>query len=257
MTAIVPYMVACPSTKRPENMHRMLEIFPDLQVFVSRHEVDSYVKVVPRGQLNTHDKHGSICAIQNDIIVRCQEEFGYRAFLLIDDDLNRIRSNVWQRPRWYTDPQVIREVVENGINILVDLDLPMFTWIGRENPQWLSNCDLFKANALVMRAWLMYATDRDGGKFPYRTDEGTKTLNDYSISLEILLNSRVVLMDKRWFFDFGSSEKDIGGLQSLRTSEVRRNDENYMRQKWGKHFDNISKFPGLDVNRKSPAGYKG
>ena len=94
MACVVDYMVACPSTGRPQNMRRMLEIFPDLHVFVYAAEKDAYAEVVPAEQLHAHTLHGNICRIQNWIIDQCQTTFGKRAFLLIDDDLNRIRSNI-------------------------------------------------------------------------------------------------------------------------------------------------------------------
>lgn len=250
-------MVACPSTGRPGNMRRMLEIFPDLHVFVYEAEMDAYGAVVPADQLHAHTLHGNICQIQNWIIEQCQVAFGYRAFLLIDDDLNRIRSNIWARGgRWYNDTATIRQVIDNGFNTLVDLDLPLYTWSGKELLMWYKTTDPFKLNAMAMRAWAMYAPENLGRQFPYRIADGFVTFNDYSMTLEVLLKSRVLIMDRRWYFDFGTAERDVGGLQTLRTKATRSADERLMKERWKGHFNLSGAIPDVVVQRRSPLGHK-
>jgi len=180
----------------------------------------------------------------------------------MDDDFVRIRSNAWVRPKWFTGPEAVDVVVQNAFIVLHDLDLPLYTWSGSANPKWHTHHDLFRFNRIALRAWAIYGTEANDGKFPYRVGHKLKTgFDDSDLSLRVFMKDRIIIMDNRWFWDFGEELVNEGGLQGIRSKELKAPHEKVMKDMWGKYAvfndrDGTRFNFRVNVERKSPLGYK-
>lgn len=103
-----------------------------------------------------------------------------------------------------------------------------------------------------------------------RYDENTFYHADIDITLQCLLRHRIVFIDKRFYFEHGGVESNMGGAQADRTHDRVMKSRAHLVQKWGKYVRdrkptivNASKYrtttltAGVAVRRRSTLGYKG
>jgi len=255
------YLVYSPSTKRVDSVPRMEGFFgEDLTMFVHYSEENEYREASSVCRVVPHDCQG-IGAIRNFMLDHMENEQARRVFM-VDDDLTGVRSNIGMicRTRTYRSSDAVRAVADNAFSVLRDLDLPLYGWSSRANPQWQNNCLNFRFNCGVYGAWAIYGTERNGGLFPYRVGHDLQGYEDVDVSLRVMLSDRVTVMDNRWFWDFSAYET---GLRTTRFSDLKEHwrSAEVMGSLWKGHV----KF-GLDgerttfrikVDRTSPLGFRG
>ena len=95
-----------------------------------------------------------------------------------------------------------------------------------------------------------------------RFDEALVTREDVDITLQTLLKNRILLHDRRFYFDFGRTWKGSGGNQGRRTAQVERLDNERIANKWGSYIsfstkDSKGAAMSIRVKRKSELGTGG
>lgn len=246
------YTVAIPSRARPENIPKLLQKFPDAIVFVHSDEKAAYQQYTPKGQLKTHDIVQGMPAIRNFMLDNSPAE----VVLMVDDDFDCVRSNVWRRPRYYRSANEIDAIVRNGVAIMTDLETAVYAWSSDKIPIWFSPHQPFRVASHFIGAWLMR-------RKRFRFDERLVSSGDNDLFAQAMLHQRLVLTDRRFTFQFSAMFGTTGGMQLLRTSETVAADRKLLKEKWGKYCrfvkagKSTNTFPRMVVKRKSSLGFNG
>jgi hypothetical protein len=261
MTCLADYVVAIPSKGRARNMPRMLSSFPEAHVYVDIKEEKDYAPVVPKDQLFFHDSLPDQWHIWEHIL---QEEKA-ECVLLLDDDFEFVGSFVKTYPKYrrYTKAADLKRIVENGVNILCDLDLPLYGWSSMAHPGGFNPTAPISLTGNLTSALLIR-----GRK--YRLDLYTLCC-DLDLVLQVLLRDRLLIKDMRWYWCFGITGGNEGGCQSTDSMEVIHESRRRMVAKWGDYLC-IGKLPltsrmlsntqgtvehfGHNVNRRSSVIHK-
>lgn len=230
----------------------MLEFFPDARIWVHESEEADYAPYVPEDQLYLHRATQGLGDVRNWIREHTEEE----SLFMCDDDFLGCKSLVWRRPKKIVHPDSLRQIVENGAQILHDLDKPIFGWYSDQNPQWFTLHDSFAFCKHFGSAWIWRGRD-------YKIDTEIATREDKDLMLKILLRDRIFVVDRRIQFCFEPMKSNVGGLQGFRESEKVAKEEAIMKERWGKHViigkkgrGTSNSYLSLNVTRKSPLGYK-
>jgi len=262
---VVPYEIVTPSHLRTDYMSQLLSLIPNTRVFVDESEADEYSKVVPDEQISTHRNLRGMPQIRNHLL----DASDAPAVVMIDDDFRAAYSRSWQKPRKYTDPEAIRAIIECAVNVCADLDKTLFTWTREQQVVWHTNNSPFSLTFPISCGFIFYRGTH--GK-NMRFDESLQSKGDLDMSFQGMLHDRVILLDRRWFMDFGVLLGETGGEQARRTSETQLRDERLVKAKWKKYAElgareakfsstarkssaNVAKFV-MRVPRRSPLGYK-
>lgn len=208
MSTRIPYTIMVPSHKRPANMPRILSLVPDALICVDKREEAVYRKVVPDKQLVLHPPLPTLSAIRNWMRDYVQTE----AIIQINDDFVRVYSMVWPKRRVIVDPDAIRQILENGVNIGADLGQSLYCWSRVRMNGFYSNCKPFSFARLISGAFVLI-----GDKF--RFDEELPYCADVDFALKILMGDRVMIQDTRFYFDLGSVDGQAGGFRTLQTDK--------------------------------------
>jgi hypothetical protein len=250
MAALASWTVAIPSKGRARNMSRMLSFFPDAHVFVDVREAEDYKPHVPKGQLFFHNSLPDQWHIWQEMLDREKSE----CVLLLDDDLEFVASFVRTYPKFrrYTDPRDLKQIVENGVNILCDLDKPLYGWSGMAHPGGFDPTRPISMTGVLTSALLV----RGRG---YRLDLDTLCC-DLDLVLQVLLKDRVLFKDMRFYWCFGITAGNPGGCQTTDTMEVIRLSRERMKAKWGRYlvFGNLpltSRMNSQDVGTVEHFGH--
>ena len=253
--AVISYAITIPSKGRTHNMGRMLSLLPNARVWVHHSEKEAYANVVPSKQLFLHDATKGLGQVRNWIREHTKEE----ALFMCDDDLMHIKSLAWRRPKLYRHPDAIQQVIENMVNMLADLDLPVGAWNSDQNPQWFKTTEPFHLCTHFGSAWVWRRMENR----KYRIDDEIATIEDKDLMLQVLKDDRVFVIDRRWQFCFEPMKSGIGGLQAFRENDRVARDRQILKQRWkgnimprkGRGTSNT--YLSLNVARKSPLGFRG
>lgn len=255
MNTLVPYKIVVPSRRRAPLMLKLFTLLPDATICVEESEEAEYAEVVPPSQLVLHPPVSGMGEKRNWML----DHFSEQALCMIDDDLQMLISHVHTRPKRYRDANVIRQVIENGVNIATDLGLSLYHWSRFGNPISYSNCEPFGLANSISSAFIVLGRD-------YRFDDNLASKADVDMSLQHMLKERIVITDRRWHFKFRKMFTLGGGDQGRRTAERMKADEDYLQRKWRGHLNlNARKGRKMAANaqlrivvcRKNPAGYRG
>jgi hypothetical protein len=239
---VAPYTIIVPSHKRAERMPQLLSLLPTATICVEESEGAAYAARVPEGQLLLHPPVPGMAALRNWLLDHCPTE----TCVQIDDDLEAIFSQTWERARKITDPNIIRQLIENGVNIATDLGLGLFCW-GRM-PVFYNGAKPFGLTSMAMGAVVI----RRGR---LRFDDRITMHEDFDLTLQALLVDRVVLCDRRFYWDFGTLYGEPGGAQAQRTAERMRALKVILKEKWGKYalLDQPTKLTKLGKQESNAA----
>lgn len=249
------YRIVVPSRKREDNMENILSMFPEATIVVREEEYKSYLRVTPKEQLVTlpGDFEGGIAKIRAWIMNNFDED----TIIQCDDDLKHVWCVVGQRPRKFKDADKIRRIIENSIQISKDLGISLFYYSRNKKPWSFSAGDPF-AFCGGFAGGMFGINGRD-----LKFDTQLFTREDLDLTLQALKKDRIILSDRRFYFDFGHTFGGDGGNQGLRTDQSEENDKKYMRNKWkgsikfdhmdsGKAKKKFTTGTRMLVKRKSP-----
>lgn len=242
MTSTPSYRIVVPSRKRPQNMAKLLGLLPGATICVDEREADDYADAVPRGSLLLHPPITGGPAVRNWIIEHTEEP----VLVQCDDDLVGVKV-LTGSGRTLTNPEDIRDVIENSMVACADLGLTTFCFSRVANPIVLDP-DLIPVRPIqpVFGLWGVMGAARRR-----RYDESLRSRADLDWTLRTLLEDRIVYADMRFYFDFGSSFTNPGGNSGLVTAEDFEAAALALKQRWGKHVTFES--PNYDEKRSKTA----
>ncbi len=222
--------VAIPSKGRSASIRDLsLTLFPDAIVVVDQAEEGAYRQVVPDGRLVLHPGPpalGSLAAIRNWILDNVVAGDG--VLVMADDDVSELVSMPGWSPRRYRDPQVVREVLENAAQCCLDAGVGLFGFGQSRHPLHFRPFDPLKLSGWVGSVVGFV------GDHGLRYDERLSMHDDMDLSLQALLQHRIIWNDTRWAF-VNLRLTNAGGLAAYRSAEHYALERQILRDKWGRY----------------------
>jgi len=216
--------IRIPSRKRPENVARLLRVFPTAVFVVHESERETYEREAGAGHVETHKVVGSINAIRYGIIKATPAE---ESLLMVDDDFKcRVQVMCAERPYNMTRTEDIRQVVANTATASKDVGAGMFGFASSGRPMFYKPQEPFAVFGFIQQAIGIH----DKSILP---DLSMKNMEDADMCLQCALRDRYMFIDQRFHFDFGLVWSGTGGLQGVRTTEQEAKDRAYLAEKWG------------------------
>lgn len=220
----VTYRIVVPSRARVDNMVQLFSLVPDAYVTVDEREIDDYRAAVPDGRLMPHPPLSTLGAIRQWILDNTPET----CVVMLDDDFAGVIALIGRHTRSIKEPAAILKLFENQMQMCVDLGLSLFGFQREPNPMWLNGGNPFSLTAPAYAAIGVV-----GRKLKY--DVSLSQREDLDLTMQALLKERVVLIDRRYYFDFGPVWSGRGGQQGMRTSEREIAETKKMKQRWGEY----------------------
>ena len=217
-----------PSRKRPFDCLFAENLIPEATIVVHESEFKEYKEVLSTDKnLYTH-KLDNIARIRQWIL----DEFKEECIVFVDDDLKFAQCHVGEKVRKITDENAIKQIIMNAAQIAKDLDISLFGFTRRPAPMHFKPFDPFEfCKSLVAGTWGII-----GRK--YRFDSNLTTREDIDISMQSLLEDRIMFIDTRFYFQHGNLvTRGEGGNQGVRTHKSEIKDMNIIANKWGKLVD--------------------
>jgi hypothetical protein len=194
-------------------------------LFVDEREAESYGKFAPRDRLWLHAPTTTIGQVRALAVEHCPDE----CLVMLDDDFRCVRPLVGDRRAKITDPDAIRQIIENGLLVARDLGLSVFAWNRNPNPVMFQPFSPFGFVGPACGAFGVI-----GKKFTF--DRALIHGEDCDFTLRALQAERIILCDNRYYFDFGPIGSSKGGLQGIRTDERIARDIEKLERRWGAHL---------------------
>ena len=249
------YAIVVPSSRRPENMKKILGLFPSAFIAINKSEREDYEGVVPQSQLLVHPDM-MLIETRNWIFDNVQTE----CVIQMNDDVCKLLA-LGLHSRTYRDPKVIRGVIENTLQCSKDLDIGVFCW------SLTSNAGLLHPEVRPFRAAAPCSAHAFGicGKArDRRLSTVFRGCGDFDFTLETLRHDRLLLCDVRWHFDCGGMSRGKGGQSgSVKPADLKAAQE-ALRKKWGQYVGesaaqkisghNTYRSFSVNVQRTSPLG---
>lgn len=219
--------IRIPSRKRPQNVERLLKVFPTAVFVVHESEREEYAAAAGADHVETHKVVGSINAIRYGIIKAVPEE---DSLLMIDDDFRcRVQVLCAEKPYNLTRPEDIRQIVVNTAQASRDVEAGMFGFASSGRPMFYKPQEPMAVFGFIQQAIGIH----DKSILP---DLAMRNMEDADMCLQCALRNRYMYIDQRFHFDFGLVWSGGGGLQGVRTTEQERKDRAYLAEKWGPYI---------------------
>jgi len=216
--------VVCPSKGRCDNV-RTLKFIPDLVLVVPFNEVDAYRENYPDTEVfGTPEYVKGITPTRQWIL----DEFG--ECFMIDDDVTDVRRNfvVDNDKAHISDPEVVRDIIENTTNIARQIGAKVFSFSKVRNPL---EYDVFAPieHTGYMNASFCGFLEGHNLRYDLSMVEG----EDHYISCLTIFKHRYCLIDNRYSFITDGNFKALGGCNDYRTRKDMLKNTMYLRQKFG------------------------
>lgn len=221
---MLPYRIVIPSRARVHNIRTIRQLFPDAWICVDERETEAYARGGAGERLWVHPPlphhYGGVVRW---IIDHTREP----ALFLADDDIRQVVCLVGRRPRKIRDWAAVRAIIETHLQLAEDLGVSVFSFSRLANPLTFASYDPFGLSDHVDCAWGLIR-----GNVSVDATAGSYVADD--LLLSALLADRVVLVDRRYYFDAGPTGHGAGGLQGMRTLASEQGYMRHMREKWGR-----------------------
>ena len=181
-------------------------MLPDATVCVARSEAEDYRPIAPR--LLVHDDLDALVHIWNWLQDTVQED----CLICVDDDLRCVRRLIG-RPRKVTDPEVIRAIIENSVQIAADLDISTICWSRTANTLLLDP----ESRPIRFVQPISASFGLRGRARERRFDPCFIGRADADYTMRTLLEDRITYADVRWYWDHGRVFSGRGGNVGLGT----------------------------------------
>ena len=250
------YVIVIPTLDRPENMRRMLSMFPKAIVTVNESTAKLFANVVPKEKLVVHPNMRLI-ETRNWILDHFQED----CVIQFNDDIRSLVSLVPSRgySKTYRQPDVISMAIQNTMQCAEDLDIGVFCW------SLTKNVLMFRPALNPIRLSAPCSAHAFGVRGKSRTrrlDPLFRGCGDVDYTFRTLLEDRVILCDARWHFDCGGMSRGVGGQSGeLRVTEAEVA-QREIQKRWGHYVGcgasqkkagkNTWRSFSVNVQRKSP-----
>jgi len=234
--------VVIPSRGRSSTIgQQSFALFPDAIVCVDESEHDDYAPIIPKCQLMLHPYMNSLTKIFNFMIDNIEDDI-----FIVGDDLLKLHCFVGRKNTVYTDPTVIKQVVENAEYVAKRIGAKYFGFSNSPVPFRFQAYNPIKLCGFIAAAYGVIGKD-------IRYDESITLREDYDFTLQQLQKNRYVYIDTRFHFEqFVPYKNDQpGGLAIYKSSERFAREQAYLKRKWGKYISVYSNSqPNINVQRK-------
>jgi len=215
------------SRKRADSiLKNSLPLFPYATVTVEESELDDYARVIPRKQLLPHPHFDTLAELRNWIDDSHEQEFVYQ----VHDDLSKLMCLVGWRPRSYSDPSVVAQVLERIAICARDAGCFLFGPGNLVSAPQYRKMRPFRLNGYVRNV----IGFRKGHGL--RWDPATLGHHDVDIGLQALLAHRIIWRDERWQFVDARLASNAGGLSGIRTEDWLARGRRELSKKWGSRY---------------------
>ena len=216
------YRIVIPSRKRVEKARAVLRLVPTAVVYVDEREYDDYARVLGQAKVVAHAPTENCPAVRNCM----QDDFEEPCLVQIDDDLKGVerltipaRGASKARRRLVGPPQIrhsdtILQIIENGVRVAMDLDVGMYGWNRSGLPLYYFPGEPFLLVAPICNSFLIRGRARWR-----RFDEDLSGRAALDVVLRALKEDRIVLQDRRFYFNQGSVYSGAGGNVDLLSGE--------------------------------------
>lgn len=212
-------------------MAAMAKLLPGAIIVVDEAEAEDYERAMdglpfenPK-PLRVHPGLPRLGAIRQWILDTFEEE----GIVQIDDDLQYMDCVVGNKKRIIRDPHAIRRIIENTFVCARDLNLPVFTWYRTRNTMHFKGNDPFGFTGPLSSAWGVVGRR-------VKIDAGLTSRNDAEVTMRVLREHRIILIDQRFYFYVGKIWSGQGGLQGMRTQEIDERERAMLKRTWGKYL---------------------
>lgn len=236
------YQIVVPSRKRTERIPTILNLFPDAHIWVHESEKEEYLQVVPENQLKLHNEFG-LANIRAEMILKTPNN----CVIMIDDDIDGLTFCEGEKTRKTKDPNYLRAVMQNQIQICYDLGIRCFGWNNNPNPMYYSSIRPFSFTSIPTAIWGVIGKD-------IVPDRRLKWYGEeMDVVLQNLLKYRIIIQDNRFVYTCNDiTGQNPGGAQGMRTSRDCDEDYKLLKKKWGDYAvcgkNTKAKSMALNVN---------
>jgi hypothetical protein len=212
--------IIIPTRGRIDEAKRTLRLVPSATLLLHKNEASEYSEKIKSATIMTHDITGSLAKIRQFALDKLDDE----CVFFCDDDLKSVRS--LQSQEIYKDAEDIEQMIYNGYMVAKDIGVSLFCFNRNANP-----IQYFSYDPIGLVHPVAGAFGIIGRKFCF--DCRLTTREDVDLTMQALLKDRIVIGDRRFYFDFGAVWKGKGGNQGLRTSQREKDDVDMLSEKWG------------------------
>lgn len=220
------YVIAVPSRMRSCAVSPLIKQLAKVRLYVGEPESAYYRAGNPGIEVATHPGLPTIGAIRQFILDHSPED----CVVMLDDDLKCVRPVLGLRRKAIHEPAAIMKIIENGMVCARDLGISLFSWNRNPNGGFLQPHDPLGIAQPCAGCFGII-----GRKL--RFDETLQHGEDMDITLQGLMVDRIVLQDRRFYFDFGLVGAGNGGLQGVRSQEKIDADIEVLTKRWGPHLE--------------------
>lgn len=202
---------------------RSLRLFPEAIVCVDEREAETYGAVVPPAQLWLHPPLPGISAIRNWILDNLPDE----AFVMADDDISHAYSKTGVVIKNYRHPAEVAQIIENACEVAQGIGAHLFGFTQDGGVFSYKPQDPFCFNNWI---GTVIGTIGRGIRYNEQLKLGSE---DIDISLQHLLEHRIVLIDERFHFLSVNRLRAQGGNAANRSLEVELAEGERLMRVWG------------------------
>jgi len=222
--------IIIPSRKRADVLrNNSIKLFPKATIAVDKSEEKEYHAAFPKNEIVTHSGLTGLVQIRQWALDNFEG-----VLMMVDDDIKGMFSLVGQRYRRITDPEDIRQIVENTAQCAVDAGAGIFGFSQ-------TGGDIRKVNVfdfIRLNGWIgcvIGFTDRS-----IKYDTRFRLHGDMDASMQSLLQHRIIWQDSRFAFANDGIFRWRGGNAEYRSKEVDDKELELLLEKWGKHLSVVN-----------------
>lgn len=226
-----------------------MRLFPNwIEIVVPDDEVDLYRDEVENPLIEIPSEVKGLGAVRNWVLKRFDEE----TVIMVDDDILKMYSLTGPKSRSIKDPDEVIQVLINTAVMAKDMGVSFFGF---------SQTDIRKYNStepFILNSWVGCVVGCVGRKYWFRQDPFKV---DIDMTLQCLLNDRILLMDNRYHFG-QNRDNNVGGCSIFRTDEAFEKSIETLVTKWepyisvgGKQFKGQLKVQ-MNIPRRQHIAYE-
>lgn len=222
------YRIVIPSRRRTKLVQEALKLFPTATVYVDEREEADYKPVVPDGQLVLHAPTRNLPEVGNLMM----HDFTEDSIVMIDDDVQGVRIGSEGFRKLHKDPLMLLDVIENGVQIAEDAGVGLFGWSRNANPMHYAMYDPFGVAGPICAVWI-----RRGPARYRKMDPLCASREDADLVMRTLVEDRIVLFDRRFYFPAKVFGGAAGGAVDITSNEQYRSATERIMSKWSRYVE--------------------